>query len=564
MFNLINGTETTVDLASQVINTFEELMFAIRTRLVRKEHMERNDSELHVQYTSLSDDRQRSIENEIQALANYQTNIQIAKAYCNAMRGRDWNIGAKLWAELSTKQREMVTNARNNGRENQYPNPNQNKQSTPQNRTPSSTHNTQQQNNQTRPSHLRQNTSILRSPSNQNHNGQNRQIPQQYTHANKAHAISSQQDQGSQLTQDDITMSKLECMVNELTSIDNEAFNINRARFNVMTTQCRVNLQYISMLSGIKIYLSIIDGGADTYVVGKSWMPMYILGPQTPKADVIGFDDNAARKHNLPIGPYATNVKDTNGKEIIMYAKHAVGNESSDHTLLCSFHMREIGIIIDDVSSRHINNTSEENGTQSVTFKDETIVDLRCRSTLMSFDTTLHTEKEIATLPVYEIAMDNWDPKAYIDDPINMPLDSKVNPDNNDVSSRLFHSNTQIITTMELQSLNNTTDNSFENYVQLPSNYMACYPKQVETNAMKVSHHDVSDGISILTYMKEYYDLDTILDVPNITDININYSNIDQNYIEYKNFIKGLPDDHSVNSNSTQFFDCQENAKPFH
>ena len=46
----------------------------------------------------------------------------------------------------------------------------------------------------------------------------------------------------------------------------------------------------------------------------------------------------------------------------------------------------------------------------------------------MSFNTTLPTENEIATLPVYEIAMDNWDPKAYIDDPVNIPLKSKKRP----------------------------------------------------------------------------------------------------------------------------------------
>lgn len=162
--------------------------------------------------------------------------------------------------------------------------------------------------------------------------------------------------------------------------------------------------------------------------------------------------------------------------------------------------------------------------------------------------------------------MDNQDPTAYINDPINMLLQSKVNPDNNNVSSRLFHSNTQTpsIPTVELPPLNNTTDHSFENYEPLPFNYNICYPEQVETNAMKVSLYDESDDISILTYMEEYYDLDAILADPNITDINMNYSTIDQNYIKYKNSIEALPDDYSFNSNFTQFFDCQEKHKVFH
>ena len=34
-------------------------------------------------------------------------------------------------------------------------------------------------------------------------------------------------------------------------------------------------------------------------------------------ADVVGFDSQAARKHYLPIGPHATKITDSNGREII-------------------------------------------------------------------------------------------------------------------------------------------------------------------------------------------------------------------------------------------------------
>ena len=53
--------------------------------------------------------------------------------------------------------------------------------------------------------------------------------------------------------------------------------------------------------------------------------------------DVVGFDSQAARKHNLPIGPHATKTTDINGREIILVAAHGVGNPSSKHTLLCSY-----------------------------------------------------------------------------------------------------------------------------------------------------------------------------------------------------------------------------------
>lgn len=98
----------------------------------------------------------------------------------------------------------------------------------------------------------------------------------------------------------------------------------------------------------------------------------------------------------------------------------------------------------------------------------------------------------------------------------------------------------------------------------MPSNHIACCPEHVQNNIMKVSLNEQSDDISILTFAEGYYDLDTILTDPNTIDLNMNHSNIDQNYIEYKISIKGLPDDYSFTSNCTQFFDCQENSKAFH
>ena len=116
-------------------------------------------------------------------------------------------------------------------------------------------------------------------------------------------------------------------------------------------------------------------------------------------ADVVGFDSQAVRKHNLPIGPHATKITDTNGREIILLAKHGVGNPSSKHTLLCSYQMREMGIIVDDVHVRHVKGPMRTMGTQSLIFKDGTIVDLKCKSTLMAFNTMIPTMEEVENLP---------------------------------------------------------------------------------------------------------------------------------------------------------------------
>ena len=89
-------------------------------------------------------------------------------------------------------------------------------------------------------------------------------------------------------------------------------------------------------LAHLSQYLSIIDGGADTHVLGNSWLKLFKVNKNTPLADVIGFDSQAARKHNLPIGPHATKISDSKGREITLITKYGVGNPSSKYTLLCS------------------------------------------------------------------------------------------------------------------------------------------------------------------------------------------------------------------------------------
>ena len=72
-------------------------------------------------------------------------------------------------------------------------------------------------------------------------------------------------------------------------------------------------------------------------VLGASWLRLFTVNKNTPLADVIVFDSQAARKHNLPIGLYATKTVDSRGREIILVTKHVLGNPSSKYTLLCSY-----------------------------------------------------------------------------------------------------------------------------------------------------------------------------------------------------------------------------------
>ena len=203
------------------------------------------------------------------------------------------------------------------------------------------------------------------------------------------------------------------------------------------------NLQYVIRLArNVKSPLSIIDGGADTHVLGMAWVPLFTEDAKTPKADIIGFDDKAARKYNLPIGPHATKTRDRNNRIIILRAQHGVSNKTAEHTLLCTFQMRELGIVVDDVHVDHPRSNIGEKGSQCIEFEDGTIVDLVCKSASMTFNIEKPTEEEVynGKIPIYDISVNTWNPQQYYDDVMAIPEHPN---DSDDRNIRLFNTTTE-------------------------------------------------------------------------------------------------------------------------
>ena len=90
--------------------------------------------------------------------------------------------------------------------------------------------------------------------------------------------------------------------------------------------------------------LCIPDGGADSHVGGKTWLPLTPLsGPTVKFSNVTGFDEEAAKKFGLPIVSAVLKTVNTDGKEIIMRAKHLIFNATYPHTLLSTCQMSEVG-----------------------------------------------------------------------------------------------------------------------------------------------------------------------------------------------------------------------------
>ena len=78
----------------------------------------------------------------------------------------------------------------------------------------------------------------------------------------------------------------------------NAIVSINNTQNYASTIVCKLSLQYIARLPWYRNkFLCIVDGGSDTHVFGCSWLPLFLVGPHTKKADIIGFDVMAARKN---------------------------------------------------------------------------------------------------------------------------------------------------------------------------------------------------------------------------------------------------------------------------
>ena len=125
---------------------------------------------------------------------------------------------------------------------------------------------------------------------------------------------------------------------------------------HVNTCVVRANIHFINKLATVDNHLAIGDGGADTHLVGSAWLCILKFNQL---ANVVGYDEASTKKKGLPMGVYVSMYTTDDGKPIFLRAKHGIQNESSRHTLLSSYQMREVGFVVDDVSTRHMKSPTE-------------------------------------------------------------------------------------------------------------------------------------------------------------------------------------------------------------
>jgi hypothetical protein len=100
-----------------------------------------------------------------------------------------------------------------------------------------------------------------------------------------------------------------------------------------------------------KYQIIILDGGADTCVLGQGWEVLSV--DNTRRANVVGFNHEAAVKRNHPIVSAITAVELPDGISVILIAREAIYNDTDNHSLLSEFQLRDFGVKIDSICHKH-------------------------------------------------------------------------------------------------------------------------------------------------------------------------------------------------------------------
>ena len=101
-----------------------------------------------------------------------------------------------------------------------------------------------------------------------------------------------------------------------------------------------------------------------------------------------------------------------------MQAKHLIYNASSPHRLLFNYYIRELGVVKDDVSKRHLRDV-DTHGTHSIKFSNGHIIDLKTRGALPTFSVSKPTIEEYLNAPkddIVNIAFEHWNPQSHHED----------------------------------------------------------------------------------------------------------------------------------------------------
>ena len=147
---------------------------------------------------------------------------------------------------------------------------------------------------------------------------------------------------------------------------------------------------------------TIIDGGADTCVIGQGWR---VTDTTMRTANVVGFDSRCFTPKPLPIGS-ACAIIDTDVGPIMVRVHEAVLN-TGGVSLLSKFQIRDYGFTVDDTGAMH-------GGSPRMQIDDGKFIRLEMRKGLAVCMTRVPSDKELSTMAPLDLTADDiWDPRKY-------------------------------------------------------------------------------------------------------------------------------------------------------
>jgi hypothetical protein len=114
---------------------------------------------------------------------------------------------------------------------------------------------------------------------------------------------------------------------------------------------------------------------------------------------VVGFDHETDIKRNHPIVSAITALDLPNGQSVLLLVHEGIYNETSSHSLLSEFQLKEFGIVIDSICHRH-------GGAQQMIIKDSNDSDiltipLDLAGCMVHFKHRLPTVEDMSSLKQY-------------------------------------------------------------------------------------------------------------------------------------------------------------------
>jgi hypothetical protein len=100
-----------------------------------------------------------------------------------------------------------------------------------------------------------------------------------------------------------------------------------------------------------KYHINVLDGEADTCVLGQGWEVLSFHN--TRRANVVGFDHEAAVKRNLPIVCAITAVDLPDGISVILIIHEAIYNDTANNLVLSEFQLRAFSEKFDSIYQKH-------------------------------------------------------------------------------------------------------------------------------------------------------------------------------------------------------------------